>query len=56
MVSMRSGQSVICHVVGHIGHQSLPLGVEDGCQGGLGRDLVNAAVLLVGAVFVKSAV
>ncbi len=37
------------------GHQSLTLGVE-GCQGGLGRDLVDAAVLQVGGVFAKSAV
>jgi hypothetical protein len=33
----------------------LPLGVEDGCQGGSGCDLVEAAGLLVGVLIAKLA-
>ncbi len=36
--------------MGHVGHEGLPLGVEDGCQGSLGYALVEAAGLLVGAL------
>jgi hypothetical protein len=34
----------------------LPLRVEDGCRSGLGRNLVEAAVLLVDVLFAKLAV
>ncbi len=33
----------------------MPLGIEDGCRGGLGCDLVEAAGLLVGALVAESA-
>ncbi len=33
----------------------MPLGVEDGCRGGLGCDLVEAVGLLVGALVAESA-
>jgi hypothetical protein len=35
--------------------QGLPLGVEDGCRGSLGCDLVEAIGLLVGALIAESA-
>ncbi len=38
-----------------VGHESLPLGVEDGCQGGLGCNLVEAAGLLVGVLIAELA-
>ncbi len=41
--------------MGHVGHEGLPLGVKDGCQGGLGCGLVEAAGLLVGALIAKLA-
>jgi hypothetical protein len=41
--------------VGYVGHEGLPLGVEDGCRGGLGCDLVEAAGLLVGALVAELA-
>jgi hypothetical protein len=42
--------------VGYIGHQGLPLGVEDGCRGGLGSNLVDVTILLVGTALAKLSV
>jgi hypothetical protein len=39
-----SGQSVVGHVLSRVGHEGLPLGIEDGCQGGWGCDLVRPLV------------
>jgi hypothetical protein len=50
-----SGQSVVGHVAGHVGHEGLPLRVEVGCRGGFGCNLVEAAGLLVGALVAESA-
>ncbi len=41
--------------MGHVGHEGLPLGVEDSCRGGLGCNLVEAVGLLVGALIAKLA-
>ncbi len=50
-----SGQSVVGHVAGHVGHEGLPLGIKDGCRGSLGCDLIEAVGLLVGALIAESA-
>ncbi len=43
------------HVAGHVGHEGLTLGVEDGCRGGLGCNLAEAIGLLVGALIAELA-